>query len=44
MRQSRAVLLAVLLVSAVLLLLDTHGRPSQIASDIRDTIADLHGE
>ena len=44
MRQSRAVLLAVLLVSAVLLLIDTHGRPSQIVTDIRDTIADLHGE
>lgn len=42
MAQSKAVLLAMLVVAGALLLLDTHGKPSRLVSDIRDTISDLH--
>ncbi len=41
MRQSRAVLLAILVVSVALLMFDTRGKPSQIVQDIRDTLTDL---
>ena len=43
MRQSQAVLLAILLVAVAFLAYDTRGDVSKLKSDLRQTVADLRG-